>query len=128
MTTTAGWTSCSRGGGNGNWERVVAGKRGNFGGGPLLKKKKIMVVAWAGGGLDKDGVLACRVRDTTVGSDWRSEVCASAQLWRNTGGGFSNVTASVAPGLPGVSGSSVAWGDYDNDGRLDFLLPGRGQL
>ena len=38
------------------------------------------------------------------------------------------MTASVAPGLPGVSGSSVAWGDYDNDGRLDFLLTGSGQL
>src|SRR5262249_52431010 len=26
--------------------------------------------------------------------------------------------------LPGVAGSSVAWGDYDNDGKLDFLLTG----
>src|SRR6266542_4653441 len=52
-----------------------------------------------------------------------------SQLGRNTGSGFSNVTASVAPGLPGV-GSCVAWGDYDNDGRLDFLLTGlhRSQL
>ena len=50
-------------------------------------------------------------------------------MWRNTGGGFSNVTASVASGLPGSqSGGSAAWGDYDNDGRLDFLLTGRGQL
>ncbi len=49
-----------------------------------------------------------------------------SQLWRNTGSGFSNVTASVAPGLPGGVGSSVAWGDYDNDGRLDFLLTGYG--
>jgi hypothetical protein len=52
-----------------------------------------------------------------------------SQVWRNTGGGFSNVTASVTPGLPGsVSGSSAAWGDYDNDGRLDFLLTTWGQL
>jgi hypothetical protein len=48
------------------------------------------------------------------------------QLWRNTGGGFSNVTASVAPGLPGGTGSSAAWGDYDNDRRLDFLLTASG--
>ena len=47
-----------------------------------------------------------------------------AQLWRNTGNGFTNLTATVAPGLPQVSVSSVAWGDYDNDGRLDFLLAG----
>jgi hypothetical protein len=46
------------------------------------------------------------------------------QLWRNTGNGFSNVTTQVAPGLPGVVQSSVAWGDYDNDGRLDFLVTG----
>ena len=34
------------------------------------------------------------------------------------------MTASVVPGLPNVAFSSVAWGDYDNDGRLDFLLTG----
>jgi hypothetical protein len=51
-----------------------------------------------------------------------------SQVWRNTGAGFSNVTASVAPGLPGLFSSSVAWGDFDNDGRLDFLLTGAGQL
>ena len=50
-----------------------------------------------------------------------------SQLWRNTGNGFTNITASVAPGLPGVSIGSVAWGDYDNDGRLDFLITGYNQ-
>ncbi|HTD64956.1 MAG TPA: VCBS repeat-containing protein, partial [Candidatus Limnocylindria bacterium] len=48
-----------------------------------------------------------------------------SQLWRNTGSGFANVTATVAPGLPGSFYGSVAWGDYDNDGRLDFLLSGQ---
>jgi hypothetical protein len=32
------------------------------------------------------------------------------------------IDASVT--LPGVSSSSVAWGDYDNDGKLDILLTG----
>jgi hypothetical protein len=45
-----------------------------------------------------------------------------SQLWRNTGSGFTNVPL---PGVPGVSYSAVAWGDYDNDGRLDFLLTGQ---
>jgi len=45
-------------------------------------------------------------------------------VWQNTGNGFLNATPTVAPGLPGVNESSVAWGDYDNDGRLDFLLTG----
>ena len=44
-----------------------------------------------------------------------------SQLWRNTGAGFEQVSI---PGLPGVSGSSVAWADYDNDGNTDFLLTG----
>ena len=43
-----------------------------------------------------------------------------AQVWRNTGSGFTNINA----GLPGVALCSVAWGDYDNDGRLDILLSG----
>ena len=44
-----------------------------------------------------------------------------AQLWRNTGGGFTNLPV---PGLPGAQQGAVAWGDYDNDGQLDFVLVG----
>ena len=42
------------------------------------------------------------------------------KVYENTGGAFSEVPA----GLTGVSVSSVAWGDYDNDGDLDILLTG----
>ena len=35
---------------------------------------------------------------------------------------FTNVTATV--GLPQVGSGSVAWGDYDNDGRTDLLFGG----
>src|SRR5258708_1156654 len=46
-----------------------------------------------------------------------------SKLYHNDGGGqFSDVTP---PGLPGLQTSSVAWGDYDGDGRLDFLISGQ---
>jgi len=47
-----------------------------------------------------------------------------SQLWQNTAGGFSNVTRQIAEGLPGLANSSVAWADYDQDGRMDFLITG----
>src|SRR5665213_3546893 len=50
-----------------------------------------------------------------------SSTGAVAQIWRNPGNGtFTNINA----GLPGVLYSSVALGDYDNDGNLDILLTG----
>ncbi len=43
------------------------------------------------------------------------------QVWRNTGNWvFTNISA----GLPGIRSGSVAWADFDNDGRLDLLLSG----
>ena len=50
-----------------------------------------------------------------------SSTGAVAQVWRNLGNGtFTNINV----GLPGVFYSSVAWGDYDNDGLPDILLTG----
>lgn len=76
-----------------------------------------LVGAAAWGDYDNDGrldiVLAGRTNGLPSG--------AVAQVWRNTGNGFTNINA----GLPGFFGISfVAWGDYDNDGRLDILLAG----
>ena len=70
-------------------------------------------VAW--GDYDNDGLLDILLTGASTPATKRI-----AQVWRNTGSGFTNINA----GLPGVSDSSAAWGDYDNDGRLDILLTG----
>ncbi len=64
---------------------------------------------------------------TTTTATWTSCSLATAQLrahlariYRNDGGTFTDIGA----GLAGVVLSSVAWGDYDNDGDLDILLTG----
>ncbi|MCP9296429.1 MAG: FG-GAP-like repeat-containing protein, partial [Planktothrix agardhii LY1] len=44
-----------------------------------------------------------------------------SKLYKNTGNGFSEDTRVS---LPDVSGSSVAWADYNGDGKPDFLLTG----
>ncbi|MDI6767022.1 MAG: FG-GAP-like repeat-containing protein [Bacteroidota bacterium] len=44
-----------------------------------------------------------------------------SKIYQNTGSGF---TEMFAGSLTGVYRSSVAWGDYDNDGDLDILLCG----
>jgi hypothetical protein len=69
-------------------------------------------VAW--GDYDSDGRL-----DILLTGDGASSTGVS-QVWRNTGNGFTNISA----GLPGVFAGSAIWGDYDNDGRLDILLNG----
>ena len=76
-------------------------------------------VAW--GDYDNDG----RLDFLLTGRNAPTVFGGVSQLWRNTGNGFTNVTASAVPGLLPLEDSSVAWGDYDNDGRLDFLIAGR---
>ncbi|HSH05289.1 MAG TPA: FG-GAP-like repeat-containing protein [Anaerolineae bacterium] len=69
-------------------------------------------VAW--GDYDNDGDLDFLL--TGLGYSGRI-----SQIYRNNGDDtFTNINA----GLPGIDNSSVAWGDYDNDGDLDFLLTG----
>jgi hypothetical protein len=44
-----------------------------------------------------------------------------SKLYKNTGNGF---TEDTSVSLPGVGSSSVAWADYNGDGKPDFLLTG----
>jgi hypothetical protein len=50
----------------------------------------------------------------------------ATELWRNAESGFQKV--DLAPPLPPVRDSHVAWGDFDNDGRLDIFVQGRTNL
>ncbi|MEG3934322.1 Ig-like domain-containing protein, partial [Microcoleus sp. T3_B1] len=45
----------------------------------------------------------------------------TSKLYKNTGSGF---TEDTSISLPGVGGSSVAWADYNGDGKQDFVLMG----
>src|SRR6185295_1934983 len=77
-------------------------------------------VAW--GDYDNDGRLDFLLTGADGFDCWDCEPPRKyTQLWRNTGNGFINVTY-IAYGLPQAYRTSVAWGDYDNDGWLDFLL------
>jgi Calx-beta domain/FG-GAP-like repeat len=69
-------------------------------------------VAW--GDYDSDGDLDILLSGDT-GSGYVSKI------YRNNG---SDSFTDIGAGLTGVSGSSVAWGDYDSDGDLDILLAG----
>jgi hypothetical protein len=69
------------------------------------------------GDYDNDGDL-----DIIVAGETSSypDYAPITKIYRNDSGSFNDINA----GLPGISGSSVKWGDYDNDGDLDILLSG----
>src|SRR5512133_1039264 len=69
-------------------------------------------VVW--GDYDGDGRL-----DVLIAGMGRRDTPTTA-LYRNTASGF--VDSGIV--LPGLSRASAAWGDFDNDGRLDLALSG----
>ncbi|MDB6026479.1 MAG: regulatory domain of in-like proprotein convertase [Verrucomicrobiales bacterium] len=90
--------------GNGAFTNIITGLPAIADGG---------IAAW--GDYDNDGFLDIAI----CGSSASGSV---AQIWRNKGDGtFTNINA----GLPGISPcGALAWGDFDNDGKLDLLIAG----
>lgn len=71
-------------------------------------------VAW--GDYDNDGRLDLLL---TGRPDWFAGEFVT-DVWHNTTNGFVRVNAGLKP----TSEGGIAWGDYDNDGRLDIMLTG----
>jgi predicted aconitase with swiveling domain len=74
---------------------------------------KDAVVAW--GDYDRDGLMDILMAGVTSGG------ARYARLYHNIGATLFEENAVV---LPQVSVAAVAWGDYDNDGDLDFVISG----
>lgn len=71
-------------------------------------------VAW--GDYDNDGNIDLLLTGATSQTDQTSKI------YRNNGDNTFTEQTSIS--LAGVTNSSVAWGDYNNDGYLDILLTG----
>ncbi len=73
----------------------------------------VRVVAW--GDYDNDGDLDLAYTGYVYGDT------AHFRLYRNDGG---DKFTDIAPALPNLYQTAIAWGDYDNDGDLDLAVAG----
>ena len=81
---------------------------------PALPQLGSGAAAWAD--YDNDGRLDLMMTGGTL-------LKRTSKLYHNTGSGFADQSSRL-PDLPKVWNGSLAWGDYDNDGRIDLLLTG----
>ncbi len=75
-------------------------------------------VAW--GDYDKDSDLDLLITGTTYEGNGGVSGGRFVSIYRNDGGSFVDING----GFPGAFSSTAAWGDYDNDGYLDFSYTG----
>ena len=78
-------------------------------------------MAW--GDYDNDGKLDILLTGAIEGADGSSQLFT--KVYRNTTS--TNGSASfedIGAQIPGLSQAQAAWGDYDNDGKLDILVTG----
>ncbi|HCT29714.1 MAG TPA: hypothetical protein DIW31_03030 [Bacteroidales bacterium] len=83
----------------------------------ILPKVGNSSAAW--GDYNNDGFLDILISGGLDNSDAASGI---TKIYKNEGNGTFTEQKNIT--LPGVSHSSVTWGDYDNDGFLDILLKG----
>gem|GEM_PF-3238285 len=99
---SGGFTTIYKGDGNGNFFDIN----------PHLIGVGNSMVSWKD--FDNDGDLDVLVSGQTPSGD------LITKLYQNDNGTYTDIGAS----LEGVWYSAAAWGDYDNDGRLDLLVTG----
>ena len=99
---------------NGSIAKVYKNTKGDFNEDTDISLPDVYCSSVAFGDYDNDGDL-----DILIAG--RSNNVQISQIYKNTKGRFSEDTSIT---LPGVYHSSVAFGDYDNDGDLDILIAG----